>query len=150
MKSMKNQHVVSVLAIALSLVFMSCGDGAESRLHGSWENIQGHVFTFKPGGEMNWIYPSGTSNDTFDIQYTYDSSTEPNTLDFYGFESGPLQGATLYGIVKFIDFEGKEVIRCNFNRGQDASARPEEFLTRRRTLYMRQEYIDDFKEAQRN
>ena len=147
---MKNQHTITGLAVALSLFIIGCGADTNSPLIGSWENNQGHVFTFNPGGEMTWVYPSGASNDTFDIEYTYDSGTEPNTLDFYGFESGPLQGVTLYGIVKFIDFEGKEVIRCNFNRGQDASARPEEFLARRRTLYMRQEYIDEFKEEQRN
>ncbi|NBC09899.1 MAG: hypothetical protein GVY26_22150 [Bacteroidetes bacterium] len=147
---MKNRYAIIGLTILLSASMMGCGNEAESRLHGSWENLQGHVYTFKPGGEMSWIYPSGASSDTFNLQYTYDGSTQPNTLDFYGFKSGPFQGATLYGIVKFIDFEGKEVIRCNFNRGQDASARPEEFLARRRTMYMRQEYIDEFREKQGN
>lgn len=149
---MKNQHYIFILMLSLSSILFSCSSdsGANSPIIGSWENNQGHIFDFKPGGDMIWVYPSGSKTDTFDVQYRYNGSAEPKILDIYGFENGPLKGSTLYGIVKFIDYEGKDVIRCNFNRGEDESARPEEFLARRRTLYMRQEHIEDFPEPSRN
>jgi hypothetical protein len=132
--SMKNQF--GVLVIACCALFVGCGLGGDSVI-GSWENETGHIFTFREDGSMTWVYPSGAASDTFELQYRYDASAEPKILDLYGFEEGPLKGATLYGIVNFLDQEDEDVIRCNFNRGEDESVRPEEFVARRRTLYKR-------------
>ena len=52
------------------------------------------------------------------------ASVEPHHFDLDGFDEGPLEGQTLYGIV---EFSGPDAFDWAAEPGADTSARPTEF-----------------------
>jgi len=125
---MKYTNQLSLLTsfILFGLLLTACGpDTGEARLYGQWKNKKDHVYIFEEGGNAMWVYPVGAQTDTFFIKYRLDDVKEPAQLDFYDFDSGPMKGKTMYGIVEFMEDERGEAIRVNFQVGEDESVRPE-------------------------
>ncbi len=62
--------------------------------------------------------------DTMRLTYRYDCSHSPAVLDLTGFDGGPWQSKTLYGIV---EWSGDSVFRFCAAAGTESSVRPEHF-----------------------
>lgn len=86
---------------AISLFFCCNTKPACGELAGQWTNREGQVFLFQPNGRAFWLIKFGSQFDTFPIEYRYDCGQQPLALDLAGFQSGPLTGKTLYGIVEW-------------------------------------------------
>jgi len=58
------------------------------------------------------------------MEYRYDCSKRPVELDLFGFQSGPLTGKTLFGV---LEWSSDTSFRFNAEPGTDAVARPQTF-----------------------
>lgn len=108
---------------------LSCNQPS-NKLLGSWDNKNGQILDFRSDGKAHWIFYDETTSDTFEINYTFNHSTEPNQLDLTGFKAGPLTGKTLYGI---IEFQGNDVFR--FDCEPTSESRPETFDSKQTQTY---------------
>lgn len=110
-----------ILFLSIVFVWFSC-TSPDNRLVGSWDNHQGQSLEFYPDGKALWIFYSETSKDTFEISYKTDFSISPHQLDLTDFQTGPLAGRTLYGI---IEFQNGESFHIDFEPAEEN--RPEDF-----------------------
>jgi len=98
---------------------------------GQWTGIDGsgseHLFEFRADSTVKWtVSAGGQLFSLLELRYKYDTTTAPATLNLEGFESGPLEGMTLFGIVEFIS---DKAMRLDAEAGDpaDPSVRPTEF-----------------------
>lgn len=91
-------------------------------MHGQWDNRNGQILEFYPDGKALWIFYSEASKDSFEISYRTDFSISPYQLDLTDFQTEPLAGGTLYGI---IEFQNGESFRVDFEPAEED--RPEDF-----------------------
>lgn len=123
------------LFTGLSLL-LSCQPGNPCHeLSGRWTNREGQVLRFSPNGKALWLIKFGSQYDTFPISYAYNCKEKIPTLDLSGFQSGPLAGKTLYGI---IEWSSDSVFRFDAEPGTTPEARPAEFNSEHSERYFRE------------
>ena len=75
----------------------AAGEPRSNPLVGTWEGVSGNAVgtqvVFASGGRATWRL-----GETFDVQYRFDAAAEPQRLDLFGFDRGPLAGRTLHCI----------------------------------------------------
>jgi len=126
----KRNHFLVVLLLLLSF---SCTP-PQNDLIGTWKNDQGKTLVFNKDHSALWLFPSDEKPDTFHILYKVNYDVMPIQLDLYDFESGPLAGVTLYGIVEI----EADSFRCDFEPGDTSTVRPVEFDEKQTQTYVRQ------------
>ncbi len=57
------------------------------------------TWTFRDDGTATWRFAG--SGEAFEVRWRLDAATTPHCLDVTGFDRGPLQGKTLFGIAEF-------------------------------------------------
>ncbi|MDA0379560.1 MAG: SRPBCC family protein [Bacteroidetes bacterium] len=87
---------------------------ADTPLTGSWAGVDQwgneQLFHFRPDGEVRWEAAAGDERFALDgVAWTLDRSSQPMRLDLTRFETGPLLGMGLYGIVEFISDDSLRV-----------------------------------------
>lgn len=127
------QQTGTLLSAALTAIVLfpilsvfGCSDPPCPELSGRWTNREGQSFYFKPDGKALWLVRFGSQIDTFTSDYRYDCKTKPAELDFSGFQSGPLSGKTLFGI---LEWNSDSSFRFDSEAGTDAQIRPTAFET---------------------
>jgi hypothetical protein len=129
-------------ALAVALVVVACASIAEkaSPLAGTWSSIDGEgreqVITFRDDGSAAWRL--GRWGATFEIRYRIDEREVPPHLDLYGFEQGPYQNMTLYGIYDLLE---RDSFRYESRPGPSGMSglgfRPERFARGRTVTFTR-------------
>lgn len=112
------------IALLMCLPLFQCGDSSCTPLSGKWTNGEGQSFQFQPGGKALWLVRFGSQVDTFRMEYRYDCKKQPAELDFSGFDTGPLKGKTLYGI---LEWNSGASFRFDSEAGNSPEARPTAF-----------------------
>jgi hypothetical protein len=114
-----------VLFSGFTTLFLFCKSERNCReLTGRWTNKEGQEISFGPDGKALWLIKFGSQFDTFAIQYQYDCKATMPKLDLTNFQSGPLKGKTLYGI---IEWSNDSVFRFSAEPGMSEDARPPKF-----------------------
>ncbi|HMB93962.1 MAG TPA: hypothetical protein VKP65_24140 [Rhodothermales bacterium] len=108
-----------VVILLLALWLGGCSKAAHPSLEGTWvgEDAEGsrQTLIFRDDNTATWKIESSQFTGSFDIDYTFDASTTPYHLDLTGFDTGPLTGRTLYGIIAF---DGDESFRLDVEPGE--------------------------------
>ncbi len=98
---------------------------------GTWVSVDAQgppmTYVFGEDGSNHWILDTGQGPDTFALAYRISYDTTPVELDVGPWDSGPIAGRTLYGI---LEFNGPDRFRLDFEPGDpqgDGSERPTEF-----------------------
>lgn len=101
----KMRELLTTLTLAVA-VFSPMGESAPV-LTGTWAGEDAHgyrqTFIFMEDGAAKWVLEKEDFREVFEIRYDADFSAVPMRLDLSGFDRGPLEGRTLYGIVEFPD-----------------------------------------------
>lgn len=92
----------TLLTLSILISYISC-TSSKDKLLGLWDNKEGQILKFKKDNQAEWIFYTKTSSDTFQINYNININTKPMQLELTKFESGPLKGKTLFGIIEFIN-----------------------------------------------
>jgi uncharacterized protein (TIGR03067 family) len=121
----------SLLAILTMVLISSCA--SDKKIIGAWQNDKGQTMIFKKDYTAMWLFAQPGKTDTFRIQYRFDKSKQPNRLDLYNFQGGPLKGKTLFGIVSFA---GDSFI-CDFEAGVIDTIRPVNFNEKEKQVFKR-------------
>lgn len=115
----------TVLIGGLVSLFFCCNTQQPCpELAGRWANREGQVFMFQPNGSAQWLVKFGSQYDTFPMEYRYDCGKKPAELDLTGFQSGPLTGKTLYGI---LEWTSDSSFRFDAEPGASPELRPATF-----------------------
>jgi len=112
------------IAFLACLSLLHCSDPPCTELSGNWTNREGQSFQFLPGGKALWLIRFGSQVDTFRMEYRYNCKKQPAELDLSGFQSGPLKGKTLYGI---LEWSNDSSFRFDSETGYSADVRPSAF-----------------------
>lgn len=119
-----------------SILFLFCKTENNCReLTGRWTNREGQVLSFEPDGKALWLVKFGSQFDSFPINYRYDCKQKTATLDLMNFQSGPLVGKTLFGI---IEWSSDSVFRFDSEPGTSPEVRPASFNTDHLERYFRE------------
>lgn len=118
-----------------SLLFFCKTESKCPDLTGRWTNREGQVFSFEPEGKALWLIKFGSQFDTFPITYRYDCKQKVATLDLTGFQTGPLAGKTLFGIV---EWSSDSVFRFDAEPGTSPVARPTTFNAEHTERYFKE------------
>lgn len=119
-----------------SVFFTGCRFGSECPdLTGHWTNREGQFFQFQPDGKALWLIKFGSQFDTFPIRYSYDCKQKPAILDLTGFQSGPLNGKTLFGI---LEWTSDSSFRFDAESGTTPDVRPQTFNVEQTQAYFRE------------
>lgn len=129
---MNIKYFRNLLFFSFLSVLVSCSGEKENKLLGVWIGTDSNgikqTFHFKEGGQADWIFESDMITGTFEIEYQVNYSYYPHHIDLYSFDSGPLEGKTLFGI---FEFEGEKKIRLDVEPGDSeangAEIRPVRF-----------------------
>ena len=111
---------------ALLILFQStgCGDSSCREIGGRWSTREGQTIDFRKNGKALWFTRFGSQVDTVGMKYRYDCQKQYTELDLYGFQSGPLTGKTLFGI---LEWNSDTSFRYNAEAGTDPAVRPQTF-----------------------
>lgn len=124
------------LLSGMATLFLFCTTERNCReLTGRWTNREGQVLSFEPNGKALMLVKFGSQFDTFAIQYQYDCNAKGTTLDLLNFQSGPLAGKSLYGL---LEWSSDTVFRFDAELGASPEARPEKIKTERMERYYRE------------
>lgn len=124
------------LFTGLALLFAFCKTENNCReITGRWTNREGKVLSFEPDGKALWLVKFGSQFDTFAIRYHYDCGQKMTTLDLSDFQTGPLVGKTLFGIV---EWSSDSVFRFDSEPGTSADVRPGVFDNEHVERYFRE------------
>ena len=106
-------------------------DTMDTPLIGSWAGVDSwgneQLFQFRPEGEVRWEAAAGDERFALDgVAWMLNRETLPMQLDLTRFDSGPLEGLGLYGIVEFISDDS---LRMDLEAGPEgrAGVRPDDF-----------------------
>lgn len=106
-------------------------DTMDTPLIGSWAGVDSwgneQLFQFRPEGEVRWEAAAGDERFALDgVAWMLNRETLPMQLDLTRFDSGPLEGLGLYGIVEFISDDS---LRMDLEAGPEgrAGVRPGDF-----------------------
>lgn len=121
-------RAAAALIAAVPVLFLTACNAPSScrELGGRWANREGQSFYFEPGGKALWMVRFGSKVDTFVMEYRYDCKKQPAHLDLSGFQSGPLSGKTLYGI---LEWNNDSSFRFDAESGISPDVRPATFNT---------------------
>jgi len=116
----------ALAAIALLALFSSTGcDMGDCRdLAGRWSTREGQTMLFKKNGKALWLTRFGSQVDTVPMEFRYDCKKKPVELDLWKFQTGPLVGKTLFGI---LEWNSDTSFRFNAEAGTDPAIRPKTF-----------------------
>lgn len=117
---------LGVVTLMPIILMFNCSDPPCRDLQGRWTNREGQAFYFKGNGKALWLIRFGSQIDTFVMEYRYDCRKQPAELDLSGFQSGPLSGKTLYGI---LEWNTDSTFRFDAEAGTQPDARPKAFET---------------------
>ncbi|MBX2893717.1 MAG: hypothetical protein KF734_22570 [Saprospiraceae bacterium] len=121
-----------------ALILFCCTPKKDCRdLTGRWATREGRVLLFQPDGRALWLFKFGSEFDTFPARYQYDCRQKPATLDLSGFQTGPLTGKTLYGI---IEWASDTAFRFDAESGTSPEVRPKTFSVEQTQQYFRENY----------
>lgn len=132
---MTQNFTLTSLLGGILLLFSTCQNSDCGVLVGRWTNREGQVFQFEPSGKALWLVQFGSKFDTFPIHYQYNCKQKPATLDLSGFQSGPLSGKTLFGIV---EWASDSVFRFDAEPGTAPDVRPATFNPEQAQRYFRE------------
>lgn len=133
---MKQLFTQLAFVSGLATLFIACKTEDNCRdLVGRWTNQEGQVLAFEPSGKALWLVKFGSQFDTFQIQYRYDCKQDPATLDLSSFQSGPLSGKSLFGIV---EWSSDSVFRFDSEPGTSPEVRPTTFNPEYAERYFRE------------
>ncbi|MFV1989024.1 MAG: hypothetical protein ACC682_17265, partial [Gemmatimonadota bacterium] len=100
-------------------------DDLVQQLIGSWEgqnDTRGSMsFRFSSDGTVTWVVPVPTGPETLHISYVAVAHDGRLLLNLSGFETGPLTGMVMYGLV---EFESANVIRMDLEPGPPGNDEP--------------------------
>jgi hypothetical protein len=125
---MSNRRMLSIAAL---LLLASCAHTvpAPAPLVGTWvatsANAAGSSFEFRSDGSATWRL-----SQPFEIRYRLNSQTAPTHLDLSGFQTGPLEGRTLYCLV--------ELAHDNLRMDCEPTAHPTSFDPDQTQVFTRQ------------
>ena len=118
------------------ILFFSCANSSPCHeLDGRWTNREGQIFLFQPDGKALWLIQFGSTFDTFPIEYRYDCKRQPAALDLSGFQTGPLTGKTLFGI---LEWASDTAFRFDAEPGTSPDVRPKTFNSEQAQRYFRE------------
>ena len=138
---MKQQHSTHLraapAAIALLTLFAitGCTDPPCRPLSGLWSTREGQSFYFLENGKALWLTRFGSQIDTIAMRYSYNCTKEPIELDFSDFESGPLAGKTLFGI---LEWNSDTSFRFDAEAGPGPEVRPATFESDQTQKYFKE------------
>jgi len=120
----------------LVALFVQCGSERSCYdLTGRWTNREGQTLVFAPQGQSLWLIKFGSQFDTMRFRYQYDCTQNPFRLDLTDFDTGPLAGKTLYGI---LEWNSDSVFRFEAQTGGSPDVRPSIFKTEQAIRYYRE------------
>jgi hypothetical protein len=100
-------------------------DDLERRLIGSWQGqneTRGAMsFSFAPDQTVTWIVQPPSGSDTLHVSYTATARDGRLLIDLSGFESGPLSGLVMYGLV---EFAGQDTLDIDLEPGPPGDEGP--------------------------
>lgn len=115
---------------ALAAPLVSCAAPVNPLL-GEWVSVGSEdtrmTYIFEDEGRARWILGLSEGPDTFEVAYEVRHLTAPIELDMGPWNSGPLAGQTLFGIV---ELQGPDRFRVDFepaNPDSDGGERPATF-----------------------
>jgi hypothetical protein len=123
-KSTRFQAAPVAIALLALLPFIGCTDPPCRELNGRWSTREGQSFYFQENGKGLWLIHFGSKTDTFAMDYRYDCKKQPIELDLNGFESGPLAGKTMFGI---LEWNSDTSFRFDAEVGKGPEVRPAAF-----------------------
>ncbi len=128
MQQNSNRFGVAPAAIALLafLPLFGCTDSSCRELSGHWSTREGQSFYFQKNGAALWLVRFGSQVDTINMTYRYNCQTNPAELDLQGFDSGPLVGKTLFGI---LEWNNDSSFRFDAEAGTSPKIRPRTFIS---------------------
>lgn len=127
---------MAVVALFPIVFMLDCSDPACRDLQGRWTNREGQEFYFQGNGKALWLVRFGSQTDTFVMDYRYDCRKQPAELDLSGFQTGPLGGKTLYGI---LEWSNDSTFRFDAEAGTQADVRPQAFATEQTQKFFREQ-----------
>lgn len=113
-----------LLIVAISILSSCQGAPRCQEIAGSWSNREGYGLVFKNGNKALWLNKFGQLVDTVACVFVLNCKTTPATLDFSGFNGGPFQGKTLFGI---IEWSADSLFRYCYEVGVQPDVRPKQF-----------------------
>lgn len=123
------------LLVFFPMMFGCGGDSSCPDLSGRWTNREGQSFFFKPDGKALWLVRFGSQVDTFSMEYRYDCKKQPAQLDLTGFQTGPLSGKSLFGI---LEWNSDSSFRFDSETGTSPEVRPTAFETDQTQKYFKE------------
>ena len=117
---------VAILALVQLIFCVRCTEPPCRELNGQWTNREGQSFYFQENGKALWLIRFGSQVDTFPMEYRYDCKKQPAELDLSGFQTGPLSGKTLFGI---LEWNTDSSFRFDAEAGNRPEIRPQTFET---------------------
>ncbi len=116
----------ALAAIALLALFSitACDTGSCRNLNGRWSTREGQSILFQKNQKALWLTRFGSQVDTVPMKFRYDCKKEPVELDLSQFQTGPLVGKTLFGI---LEWNSDTSFRFNAEAGTDPAIRPKTF-----------------------
>jgi len=120
----------------LLLVVLSACNPPNNSLIGTWKNNKGEILEFHKDQSALWLFDNDADGitDTFHLMYHANYEVEPIQVDLYDFETGPLAGVTMYGIVAF---QGNS-FKFDYEPGDSPDARPGDFDEAKTQTYIKQ------------
>lgn len=126
------------LITIITFILFACSTDKSSSITGEWSGKDTYgsnqKFVFHDNGKCIWKILTERSDNSFYLKYTVDISRKPWTIDIYGFENGPLEGKTVYGI---FEIDGNK-LKIDAEIGDSSSIRPQKF-TDQSVIYKRLE-----------
>lgn len=99
------KFMVTGILVALTMIFSGCQKEQHGYLIGEWSGVDKmgmkQTFIFRQDNRAEWMIKSAEMTQKFELAYKINYESCPITIDLSGFESGPLQGKALYGIIEF-------------------------------------------------
>jgi hypothetical protein len=130
---MKRKLEAMAYGMMIGGIFTACTATEPPTLNDEWTGVDARgnrmTFVFAESGDALWIVePAGLGIDTVALSYRADLSLTPVHIDLDGFDHGPLEGFTMYGI---LEFDGPDSFRLDLEPGlpggDPAEFRPSEF-----------------------
>jgi len=137
---MRKYYSSLFIYILLSIFLAGCST-EHFELTGTWAGTGpdsvAQTFIFGDGGNVQWIFNETATEDTFNLIYTINYTTNPHNFSLAGFNRGYLEGKMLYGI---LEFDGENEIRIDMKTAmlgtEGAEVRPVGF-TSQTVMYRR-------------
>lgn len=135
-KSTRFHTAPAALALLALISLSGCTEPPCRELSGHWSTREGQSFYFQENGKGLWLIRFGSQIDTIVMTYRYDCKKEPMELDLSDFESGPLAGKTLFGI---LEWNNDSSFRFDAEAGTNPAMRPTAFESDQTQKFFKEE-----------